>query len=135
MESSTAPSSQETPISASAWLKAFVERRVVVVGVSILCLCAAVLFLIVALYFLHRGFIFWMWCNLFWAVYLVAASILVQWLGIQRTLALSLLLVSLIFMGTAGVWVQLNNPIVAGFNIFWMIVCMVAAFMINPRRS
>jgi hypothetical protein len=131
MDGST-PTGEE---SLGAMLKEFLARPGVVRVVSIVCWCAAVPFLGVAGYFFDRHSYFWMWCNVFWCAFLIAAGFFVRHFGIQRTLALSLLLVALIFMGTAGVWFQLNNPLIAGFNIFWMIVCMALAFVINPRRA
>jgi len=77
----------------------------------------------------------WMWCNVFWVLFLLAAAVAVRRLGIQRTLALALLLVALIFLGTGSAWLQFGYYLLVICNLFWFAVFLVAAYAVNPRRD
>lgn len=113
----------------------FLQKPGVVSFVSIACLALSLPFAGTAVFLFEHKNIFFMWCNVFWVVFLLGVSISVRWLGIQRTLALSLLLIALIFLGTSGVWLQMGKWILVVFNFFWAGVFLAGAFWINPRRS
>ncbi|HEY3322344.1 MAG TPA: hypothetical protein VGP72_17920 [Planctomycetota bacterium] len=116
-------------------LREFIRKPSVVRVVSIACCVAAGPFIVMALFWCLRGKSLWMWCNVFWALVLIAAGFVIPRIGIQRFFALVLLLVSLIFLGTCAVWTQLNDPLFAVANAFWFIVFIAAAYIVNPRRD
>jgi heme A synthase len=116
-------------------LKVFVQQPAVVRFVSVACFCAVVPFAFIAAFWYATRQPLLMWCNVFWALFLLGASLGVRRLGIQRILAVALLLTALIFLGTAAVWLQLGNHILSAINVFWMVVFLLAAYVINPRRD
>ena len=116
-------------------LRRFAQRPAVLRFVSISCFCAAFPFGGVAAFWYVTNKPLLAWCNIFWTLFLLGASFAVRRFGIQRVLALALLLVALMFLGTGAVWGQLGDWILAAFNFFWTVVFLFAAFALNPRRN
>jgi uncharacterized membrane protein YphA (DoxX/SURF4 family) len=118
--------------SLATWLR----QPPVVRFVSTACLALAFFFAIAAIIMFTEHAILFMWCNIFWVFFLVASSIGARRIGIQRTLAIGLLLIGLVFLGTGAVWLQLvKSPLLPIINIFWGTVFLAGAYVVDPRRG